>query len=92
MSNKYLSLTDVQRSYFYGRNKNIILGGISTHFYIEYRTKLDIKRLEKALNLVIAEQPSLRSYITSDAMQCFMDEAPYYSIEEVDMTALSQKE
>ena len=91
MNKKYLPLTDVQRSYLYGRNKNIFLGGISTHFYIEYRTELDMKRLEKALNCVIAEQPSLRSYITSDAMQCFMDETPYYTIKEEDISNLDPK-
>lgn len=88
MDKKYLPLTDVQRSYLYGRNKNLFLGGVSTHFYIEYRTRLDIKRFEKALNCVIAEQPSLRSYITSDAMQCFMNETPYYTIEEEDISDL----
>ena len=92
MGNKYLPLTDVQRSYLYGRNKKLFLGGISTHFYIEYRTKLDMKRLEKALNCVIAEQPSLRSYITSDAMQCFMEETPYYTIEEEDISQLNAAE
>lgn len=91
MNKKYLPLTDVQKSYLYGRNKNLFLGGISTHFYIEYRTKLDIKRLEKALNCVIAEQPSLRSYITSEAMQCFMDKTPYYTIEEEDISHLNHE-
>lgn len=88
MDKKYLPLTDVQKSYLYGRNKTLFLGGVSTHFYIEYRTRLDIKKMEKALNCVIAEQPSLRSYITSDAMQCFMNETPYYTIEEEDISNL----
>ena len=71
MNKKYLPLSDVQRSYFYGRSKGTFLGGISTHFYIECITDLDTCKLEKALNSVIKEQPSLRSYITSDGMQCF---------------------
>ena len=51
MNNKYLPLSDVQRSYFYGRSKGTFLGGISTHFYIECMTSLDKDKLEKALNL-----------------------------------------
>lgn len=49
--------------------------------------------MEKALNSVIKEQPSLRSYITSDGMQCFMDEPPqYYKIEEIDVSDLPEQE
>ncbi len=93
MNNKYLPLSDVQRSYFYGRSKGTFLGGISTHFYIECMTSLDKDKLEKALNSVIKEQPSLRSYITSDGMQCCMDEAPeYYRIKETDISRLSYEE
>ena len=93
MNKKYLPLSDVQRSYFYGRSKGTFLGGISTHFYIECITALDTCKLEKALNSVIKEQPSLRSYITSDGMQCFMDEPPqYYKIEEIDVSDLPEQE
>ena len=93
MNKKYLPLSDVQRSYFYGRSKGTFLGGISTHFYIECITDLDTCKLEKALNSVIKEQPSLRSYITSDGMQCFMDEPPqYYKIEEIDVSDLPEQE
>ena len=31
MNKKYLPLSDVQRSYFYGRSKGTFLGGISIH-------------------------------------------------------------
>lgn len=62
-------------------------------FYIECMTSLDKDKLEKALNSVIKEQPSLRSYITSDGMQCCMDEAPeYYRIKETDISRLSYEE
>ena len=76
MNNKYLPLSDVQRSYFYGRSKGTFLGGISTHFYIECMTSLDKDKLEKALNSVIKEQPSLRSYITSDGCSAAWTKPP----------------
>lgn len=88
MKKKYLPLSDVQRSYLYGRNKNTFLGGVSTHYYIEHLTVLDKDKLEYALNCSIKEQPSLRSYITDNGMQCFMDEVPHCPIREVDLSML----
>ena len=92
MGNKLLPLSDVQRSYLYGRNKNTFLGGVSTHYYIEYLSYLDREKLEKSLNCAIQEQPSLRSYITDNGMQCFMDEVPYYTTDEIDLSALSEEQ
>jgi len=92
MENKLLPLSDVQRSYFYGRNKSTFLGGVSTHFYIEYTTSLNIEKLEKALNCTIKEQPSLRSYITDNGMQCFMEEVPYYKIKITDLRSLPEEQ
>lgn len=91
MEKKYLPLSDIQRSYLYGRSKNIFLGGISTHFYTEYYTALDTEKLEKSLNNTIKEQPSLRSYITNGGMQCFMSEVPYYTIKETDLSEFSDE-
>lgn len=92
MKKKYLPLSDVQRSYLYGRNKNTFLGGVSTHFYIEYLTLLDREKLEYALNCSIREQPSLRSYITDNGMQCFMDEVPHCPVREVDLSMLTKEQ
>lgn len=92
MKKKYLPLSDVQRSYLYGRNKNTFLGGVSTHYYIEHLTVLDKDKLEYALNCSIKEQPSLRSYITDNGMQCFMDEVPHCPIREVDLSMLTKEQ
>lgn len=92
MKNILLPLSDVQMSYFYGRNKSTFLGGVSTHFYIECVTSLDIEKLEKALNCTIREQPSMRSYITDNGMQCFMDEVPYYKIKQTDLTSFPEEQ
>ena len=92
MNKNILPLTDVQRAYLYGRNENLFLGGVSTHFYTEHCTTLDREKLEISVNRVIEEQPSMRSYITSDAKQCFLDEVPYYHIEEEDISDLGPEE
>jgi yersiniabactin nonribosomal peptide synthetase len=92
MENKLLPLSDVQRSYFYGRNKSTFLGGVSTRFYMECTTSLDIEKLEKSLNCTIKEQPSLRSYITDNGMQCFMEEVPYYKIKITDLRSFSKEQ
>lgn len=92
MKNILLPLSDVQMSYFYGRNKSTFLGGVSTHFYIECVTSLDAEKLEKALNCTIREQPSMRSYITDNGMQCFMDEVPYYKIKQTDLSVFPEEQ
>ena len=77
MSNlKKTALTDVQFAYMSGRNNNLHLGGISTHFYIEYDSELDPLKFEKALNKVIERQEMLRAYICEDGTQCIMEKAP----------------
>lgn len=82
MSNlKKTALTDVQFAYMSGRNNNLHLGGISTHFYIEYDSELDPLKFEKALNKVIERQEMLRAYICEDGTQCIMEKAPYYNVE-----------
>ena len=93
MSNgKKLPLTDVQFAYMFGRNSSIYLGGISTHFYVEFDTKLEPKRFEKALNKVIQRQEMLRAYICKDGTQVILDEVPYYVVEYRDLCKLSEEE
>ena len=54
MSNiKKLPLTDVQFAYMFGRNSSIYLGGIATHCYAEFETKLNPKSCEDALHKMI---------------------------------------
>jgi hypothetical protein len=87
MSNiKKLPLTDVQFAYMFGRNSSIYLGGIATHFYAEFDTKLNPKRFEEALNKVIQRQEMLRAYICKDGTQVIMEEVPYYEVEYTDLS------
>ncbi len=93
MSNiKKLPLTDVQFAYMFGRNSSIYLGGIATHFYAEFDTKLNPKRFEEALNKVIQRQEMLRAYICKDGTQVIMEEVPYYEVEYTDLSKLTEEE
>ena len=93
MSNiKKLPPTDVQFAYMFGRNSSIYLGGIATHFYAEFDTKLNPKRFEEALNKVIQRQEMLRAYICKDGTQVIMEEVPYYEVEYTDLSKLTEEE
>lgn len=89
---KKLPLTDVQFAYMFGRNNNLYLGGISTHFYVEFDTKLEPKRFEEALNSVIKRQEMMRTYICKDGTQVIMDEVPYYKVNYRDLSNLSKED
>lgn len=73
-------LTDVQMAYLMGRDTNFELGGVATHGYYEFETKLDIELLEKSFNKVIAHQPMLRAVISPNGKQQILKTVPEYSI------------
>lgn len=85
------SLTDVQFAYMAGRNTNLYLGGISTHFYAEFEREFILEKMEQSVNKVIARQEMLRAYITEDGIQRIMDKAPYYHIVYEDLQELSEE-
>jgi len=74
-------LTDVQLAYWLGRNRFFELGGVGAHGYIEVKAK-DIcpKRLEKALNQVIAENPMLRAIVNNNGEQLILPQVPEYKL------------
>lgn len=88
---KKLPLTDVQFAYMSGRNPNIYLGGISTHFYVEFDSRLEAARLEDAVNRVISNQEMMRAYICEDGTQRILEEAPHYKIPFVDIRGYSRE-
>lgn len=78
------ALTDMQRAYWLGRQTVFPLGGIAAHGYLEIQctdTELNIQRLEKTLNQIIAAHPMLRMRLTPDGRQEILKEVPYYTIE-----------
>ena len=89
-ANQYMPfrLTDVQVAYLVGREKAFELGGVSTHAYSELETRMDIGRLNDALNKVIARHPMLRAIIVSDNQQIVLKEVPEFKIQEEDLSRL----
>ncbi|WP_338969044.1 amino acid adenylation domain-containing protein [Fusobacterium nucleatum] len=85
-------LTDVQKAYLTGRNKDFVLGNISTHMYYEIETKLDIKKLENSLNKVIEHQPMLRAVFSKEGKQKILNSVPKYLINIEDISMLSENE
>ncbi|MDE5937014.1 MAG: amino acid adenylation domain-containing protein, partial [Ruminococcus sp.] len=91
---KYSSfpLTDIQMSYFIGRNSGFQLGNVSTHAYYEVENNFDIPRLSNALNKVIRDNPMLRMVISSDGTQRILEKTKDYIIPEEDIRVLSAEE
>lgn len=86
------ALTHIQTAYLMGRSEHFEMGSISTHFYAEIDTQLNIERLTRAFNRVIERHPMLRAVVSEDGQQRFLDEIPYYRIVEEDLTGLSGEE
>jgi yersiniabactin nonribosomal peptide synthetase len=58
------ALTDVQQAYLVGRQPGFALGGVGSHFFVEFEiADLDIHRLEKVWNRLIARHDMLRAVV-----------------------------
>ena len=74
-------LTDIQRAFWIGRSEQMILGGVGSHFYIEFDgEELDIPRLEQAWHLLIQRHDMLRAVVTEDGQQRVLQDVPDYQI------------
>ncbi|MBW6409614.1 non-ribosomal peptide synthetase [Clostridium weizhouense] len=79
-------LTDVQYAYWVGRKGIYSLGNVSTHCYFELDCRnINIKRLEKAWQRLIAQHGMMRCVIADDGTQRILDNVPYYEINIFDM-------
>jgi len=85
-------LTDVQAAYFAGRNNDFELGGISTHFYYELGTDLDLAQLSESFQILIAQHPMLRAIISEDGQQQILETIPKYEIPVSDMVGAADDE
>lgn len=85
-------LTQVQMAYFIGRNSEVELGGVAAHVYTEYRTNLDIPKLNCSLQKVIERHPMLRAVFLADGRQKIMEYVPAYEIQVTDISNLSEDE
>ena len=74
-------LTEVQSAYLIGRDPSLVLGGIGCTFYRQYRAaSLDVRRLEGAVDAVVARHPMLRA-VVCDGGQRVLEEVPRFSSE-----------
>lgn len=87
-------LTDIQMAYLLGRKESFEMGGVCTHVYLEVVTKLDIARLERSLNKVIARHPMLHAIVNNNGKQKILQEIPYYhiNIRDLSMSNKNQQE
>src|SRR5690606_5739646 len=69
--------TDVQRAYLTGRSPDFALGGVGTHHYTEFDgPDLDVPRLERALDRLVARHDMLRAMFDPDGRQRVLPQAP----------------
>lgn len=78
-------LTDMQMAYFIGRDEGFALGGVSEHYYVETLANVDLARLERALNKLIARHGMLRAVLLADATQRILPTVPYYHVKVTDL-------
>lgn len=78
-SNMYepFEMTDVQYAYWVGRREGQFLGNVGCHGYFEVDTsELDLRRLQRAWEILFEYHPMLRAKFTTDGKQQIM-KVPY---------------
>jgi amino acid adenylation domain-containing protein len=78
-------LTDIQHSYWVGRQGILPWGNLPTHLYAELDGALDPPRLGKAWAKMIERHDALRLVVQSDGRQRVLEHAPPYQLEIVDL-------
>jgi len=74
------ALTDVQQAYLVGRQPGFALGGVGSHFFVEFEVEtLDISRFEQAMNRLIARHDALRT-VVRDGMQQVLQDTPRFTL------------
>lgn len=85
-------LTDIQMAYLLGRRESFKMGGVCTHVYLEVVTELDLPKLERSLNKVIARHPMLHAVVNATGDQKILSEIPYYHIRIKDISTNNKME
>ncbi len=79
-------LTDVQQAYWLGRSEAFELGNVATHGYIELESdRLDLERLNLAIQRLIAHHDMLRAIVLPDGQQLILPQIEAYHIEILDL-------
>lgn len=86
----YFDLTDLQQSYFIGRQSGIELGGVPTHLYAEFEcSSYDHRRFVDTINFLISRHDVMRCVFTDDGRQkveksVVLDDIPFDDISAVE--------
>ncbi|MEJ2629892.1 MAG: amino acid adenylation domain-containing protein [Acidihalobacter sp.] len=73
-------LTDVQQAYLVGREPGFSLGGVGSHFFVEFEVEdLDTQRFEAAWDRLIARHDMLRAVVL-DGRQQVLAEVPRFAL------------
>ncbi|WLE62949.1 amino acid adenylation domain-containing protein [Burkholderia plantarii] len=71
-------LTDVQQAYLVGRQPGFALGGVGSHFFVEFEVeRLDVARYESAWRRLIARHDMLRAVVRDGTQQILAETAPF---------------
>ncbi|MEU5911428.1 amino acid adenylation domain-containing protein [Micromonospora sp. NPDC047527] len=73
--------TDVQRAYWMGRTADFALGGVGSHWYWEFDGgDVDLDRLRRAVDTLIARHEMLRAVFDDNGDQRILPEVPPFTI------------
>lgn len=74
------ALTEIQQAYLVGRQSGFTLGGVGSHFFVEFAVEqLNVARLERVWNRLIARHDMLRA-VVRDGRQQVLEHTPPYVI------------
>ncbi|WP_407831818.1 amino acid adenylation domain-containing protein [Verminephrobacter eiseniae] len=72
------ALTDVQQAYLVGRQPGFPLGGVGSHFFVEFEVEgLNAARFEAAWNRLIARHDMLRAVVRDGRQQVLAEVSPF---------------
>lgn len=86
-------LTDLQHAYLVGRSGDYPLGGVGSHFYVEFdSTSLRADRLHQALTRLVERHDMLRAVISAKGTQRVLDTSPLVPLPVYDLRKSTAEE
>ncbi|WP_344977593.1 AMP-binding protein, partial [Salinactinospora qingdaonensis] len=83
--------TEIQRAYWLGRTSDFALGGVGSHWYWEFDGRdVDLERLQRAWNHLIARHDMLRAVFDANGWQRVQPTVPSYTIEVTEVGAAEE--
>lgn len=90
--NEPFPLTNVQFAYWIGRKGAFNMGNVSTHCYYEFDCmELDILKLQKVWNDMIAYHGMLRAVVSENGEQRIINKAPVYLIQTANLSGFDEE-